>query len=149
MRFVIEIWSLKTLQEVVWATFQTNWTCVKASGCWIHICEFYSSQNVKIINVWDRVIGYMTFRYDCANATCIAWTSWASLQQADAQTAVNETESKSQTLNTQSSSLKVAYKTNLSFQCWCRALSYCGLWSWNELIINKMQLFWFRWRELR
>ncbi len=27
-------------------------------------------------------------------------SSWASLQQADAQTAVNETESKSQTLNT-------------------------------------------------
>ncbi len=30
-------------------------------------------------------------------------------------------------------------KTNISFQCWCRVLSYCGLWSWNELIINKMQ----------
>ncbi len=47
--------------------------------------------------MWDRVIGYMTFRYDSANATCIAWTSWASLQQADAQTATNETESMMQT----------------------------------------------------
>ncbi len=25
------------------------------------VYEFYSSQNVKIINVWDRVLGYMTF----------------------------------------------------------------------------------------
>ncbi len=41
-------------------------------------------------------------------------SSWASLQQADAQTAVNETESKSQTLNTQSSSLKVVRLTYLS-----------------------------------
>ncbi len=24
-----------------------NWTCVNASGCWNHICKFYSSQNVK------------------------------------------------------------------------------------------------------
>ncbi len=40
--------------------------------------------------------------------------SWASLQQADAQTAVNETESKSQTVNAQSSSLKVVRQTYLS-----------------------------------
>ncbi len=37
-----------------------NWTSVNASGCWNHICRFYSSQNVKIINVWEHVIGYMT-----------------------------------------------------------------------------------------
>ncbi len=30
-------------------------------------------------------------------------------------------------------------ETNLSFQCWCRTLFCCGLWYWNELIINKMQ----------
>ncbi len=43
------------------------------------------------------------------------WMSnWVSLQQADAQTAANETESKSQTLNTQSSSLKVVRLTYLS-----------------------------------
>ncbi len=41
-------------------------------------------------------------------------SSWASLQQADAQTAANETESKMQTLNTQSSSLKVVRQTYLS-----------------------------------
>ncbi len=41
-------------------------------------------------------------------------SSWASLQQANTQTAVNETESKSQTLNTQSSSLKVVRLTYLS-----------------------------------
>ncbi len=41
-------------------------------------------------------------------------SSWASLQQADTQTAANETESKSQTLNTQSSSLKVVRLTYLS-----------------------------------
>ncbi len=41
-------------------------------------------------------------------------SSWVSLQQADAQTAANETESKSQTLNTQSSSLKVVRLTYLS-----------------------------------
>ncbi len=41
-------------------------------------------------------------------------SSWVSLQQADAQTAANETESKSQTLNTQSSSLKVVTLTYLS-----------------------------------
>ncbi len=41
-------------------------------------------------------------------------SSWASLQQADAQTATNETESKSQMLNTQSSSLKVVRLTYLS-----------------------------------
>ncbi len=39
---------------------------------------------------------------------------WVSLQQADAQTAANETESKPQTLNTQSSSLKVLRLTHLS-----------------------------------
>ncbi len=41
-------------------------------------------------------------------------SSWVSLQQADAQTAANETESKSQTVNTQSSSLKVVRLTYLS-----------------------------------
>ncbi len=41
-------------------------------------------------------------------------SSWASLQQAEAQTAGNETESKTQTLNTQSSSLKVVRQTYLS-----------------------------------
>ncbi len=41
-------------------------------------------------------------------------SSWVSLQQADAQTAANETESKTQTLNTQSSSLKVVRQTYLS-----------------------------------
>ncbi len=41
-------------------------------------------------------------------------SSWASLQQADAQTTANETESKMQTLNTQSSSLKVVRLTYLS-----------------------------------
>ncbi len=64
-------------------------------------------------------------------------SSWVSLQQADTQTATNETESKSQTLNT--IIFIKSSETNLSFQCWCRALSCCGLWSWNELIINKMQ----------
>ncbi len=41
-------------------------------------------------------------------------SSWAFLQQTDAHTAVNETESKMQTLNTQSSSLKVVRQTYLS-----------------------------------
>ncbi len=41
-------------------------------------------------------------------------SSWVSLQQVDVQTATNETESKSQTLNTQSSSLKVVRLTYLS-----------------------------------
>ncbi len=41
-------------------------------------------------------------------------SSWVSLQQADAQTAANETESKTQTLNTQSSSLNVVRQTYLS-----------------------------------
>ncbi len=41
-------------------------------------------------------------------------SSWVSLQQADAQTTANETESKSQMLNTQSSSLKVVRLTYLS-----------------------------------
>ncbi len=41
-------------------------------------------------------------------------SSWVSLQQADAQTAANETERKTQTLNTQSSSLKVVRLTYLS-----------------------------------
>ncbi len=41
-------------------------------------------------------------------------SSWASLQQADAQTAVNETESKTQTVNTQSSSLKAVRQNDLS-----------------------------------
>ncbi len=41
-------------------------------------------------------------------------SSWVSLQQADVQTAANETESKSQTLLTQSSSLKVVRLTYLS-----------------------------------
>ncbi len=41
-------------------------------------------------------------------------SSWVSLQQADTQTAANETESKPQTLNTQSSSFKVARLTYVS-----------------------------------
>ncbi len=41
-------------------------------------------------------------------------SSWVSLQQAYAQTAANETESMPQTLNTQSSSLKVVRLTYLS-----------------------------------
>ncbi len=41
-------------------------------------------------------------------------SSWVSLQQADAQTAASETESKTKTLNTQSSSLKVVRQTYLS-----------------------------------
>ncbi len=40
--------------------------------------------------------------------------SWVSLQKVDAQTAANETESKPQMLNTQSSSLKVVRLTYLS-----------------------------------
>ncbi len=74
-------------------------------------CEFYSSQNIKIINVWDRVIGYMTALMQQASPRM---SSWASLQQADTQTAVNETESKMQKVNTQSSSLKVVRQTYLS-----------------------------------
>ncbi len=41
-------------------------------------------------------------------------SSWASFEQADMQTAANETESKTQTVNTQSSSLKVVRQTYLS-----------------------------------
>ncbi len=41
-------------------------------------------------------------------------SSWVSLQQVDTQTAASETESKSQTLNTQSSWLKVVRLTYLS-----------------------------------
>ncbi len=41
-------------------------------------------------------------------------SSWVFLQDADMQTATNETESKSQMLNTQSSSLKVVRLTYLS-----------------------------------
>ncbi len=41
-------------------------------------------------------------------------SSWVSLQQADMQTAANETESKSHTLDTQSSSLNVVRLTCLS-----------------------------------
>ncbi len=41
-------------------------------------------------------------------------SNWVSFQQADVQTAANETESKSQTLNTQSSSLKVVRLTYLT-----------------------------------
>ncbi len=41
-------------------------------------------------------------------------SSWVSLQQADAQTDANETESNSQKVNTQSSSLKVVRPTYLS-----------------------------------
>ncbi len=41
-------------------------------------------------------------------------SNWVSLQQADVQTVVNETESKSQTLNTQSSTLKVVRLAYLS-----------------------------------
>ncbi len=58
-------------------------------------------------------------------------SSWVSLQQADTQIAANETESKSQTLNTQSSSLKVvSYLSG--------ADARFGLWYWNELIMYKM-----------
>ncbi len=41
-------------------------------------------------------------------------SSWVFLQQADAQTAANETERKTQKVNTQSSSLKVVRQTHLS-----------------------------------
>ncbi len=41
-------------------------------------------------------------------------SSWVFLQQADAQTAASETESKTQTLNTQSSSLTVVRQAYLS-----------------------------------
>ncbi len=41
-------------------------------------------------------------------------SSWVSLQQADTQTDANETESNSQKVNTQSSSLKVVRPTYLS-----------------------------------
>ncbi len=41
-------------------------------------------------------------------------SSWVSLQQANAQTAANETESKLQTLNTHSSSLKLVRLTYIS-----------------------------------
>ncbi len=41
-------------------------------------------------------------------------SSWVFLQQADVQTDANENESKSQTLNTQSNSLKVVRLTYLS-----------------------------------
>jgi len=41
-------------------------------------------------------------------------SSWASLQQADIQTATKEIESKMQMVNTQSSSLKVVRQTYLS-----------------------------------
>ncbi len=41
-------------------------------------------------------------------------SSWVFLQQADAQTAANETESKTQTVNTQSSLLKVVRQTYFS-----------------------------------
>lgn len=27
----------------------------------------------------------------------------------------------------------------LFYHCWCRCLSYCGLWSWNQMTINKTQ----------
>ncbi len=55
-------------------------------------------------------------RYDCANATKASpgTSSLASIQQADAQTAANETESKTQMLNSKSSSLKVVRQTYLS-----------------------------------
>ncbi len=53
-------------------------------------------------------------RYDCANATRNRRGWVAELQQADTQTAANETESKTQTLNTQSSSLKVVRQIYLS-----------------------------------
>ncbi len=59
--------------------------------------------SVKIINVWDRVIGYMTWHSDMTALMKRAlWrtSSWTSLQQADAQTAANETESKMQMVNT-------------------------------------------------
>ncbi len=51
-----------------------NWTCVNASGCWNHICKFYSSQNVKNnkrVRPCYRLYGIIV-RYDCANAPRIA-----------------------------------------------------------------------------
>ncbi len=56
--------------------------------------------------MWERFIGYMAC-YSQMQQASPRMSRWVSLQQADAQTAANETESKSQTLNTQSSSLKV------------------------------------------
>ncbi len=53
--------------------------------------------------------------------TSLRMSSGVSLQQADAQTAVNEAESKSQTLNT--IIFIKSSETNQSFQCWCRTLS--------------------------
>ncbi len=53
---------------------QTTSGGVNASGCWNHICKFYSSQNVKnnkrvrpCYRLYDIIV-----RYDCANATRIA-----------------------------------------------------------------------------
>ncbi len=62
-------------------------------------------------------------------------SSWVFLQQAEAQTAANETEGKSQMLITQSSSLKVVRLIYLSSAD--VALSPVAVW--NELIMNKMQ----------
>ncbi len=84
-----------------------NWTSVNASGC----CKYYSSQNVKIMNVWERVISYMTLKSDMTALMQHAsprTSSWASLQQA----ATNETERRRR--STQSSSLKVVRQTYLS-----------------------------------
>ncbi len=75
---------LKPLQEVVWATFQ-----MKRDNC-----------KYAIVTVLMK-------RASLQMSSCV------SLQQADMQIATNETESKSQMLNTQSSSFKVV---NLSFQ---------------------------------
>ncbi len=40
--------------------------------------------------------------------------------------------------STQSSSLKLV-NANFSNQCKWHSLNFCGLWSWNQIIINKMQ----------
>ncbi len=94
-----------------------NWTSVNVSDYWNHICKSYSSQNVKIINVWERVIGYITLSSDMTalmQQASPGTSSLASIQQADAQTAANETESKTQMLNSKSSSLKVVRQIYLS-----------------------------------
>ncbi len=68
--------------------------------------------------MWERFIGYMALLQSDMTAlmqqASPRMSSWVSLQQADAQNAVNGTESKSQTLNTQSSLLKVVRLTYLS-----------------------------------
>ncbi len=71
-------------------------------------------------------------------------SSWASLQQADAQTATNETERKTQKVNI-IIFIKSIRQTYLSSADAARA----HIASLINKLINKMQRFWFRWRELR